>query len=53
MFLAQVKIPEIRREKILAEACGYKFVVGVRSPAHKEALLALDRSLEIVVMDWC
>ena len=52
-FLAEVKLPEIKREKMLAEACGYKFVVGVRSAAHKEALLALDRSLEIVVMDWC
>ncbi|WNG27821.1 hypothetical protein F0U62_30290 [Cystobacter fuscus] len=52
-FLAEVKLPEIRREKMLAEACGYKFVVGVRSTAHKEALLALDRSLEIVVMNWC
>ncbi|REG37290.1 hypothetical protein ATI61_101272 [Archangium gephyra] len=52
-FLAQVKYPELRREKMLAEECGYEFVVGVRSAAHKEALLALDRTLKIVVMDWC
>jgi len=52
-FLAEVKYPEIRREKMLAEECGYEFVVGVRSAAHKEALLALDRTLKIVVMDWC
>jgi len=53
IFFARVKLPEIRREKALAEACGYKFVVGVRSPAHKTALLALDPDLTIVVMDWC
>ena len=29
------------------------FVIGVRSPAHKAALLALDPDLTIVVMDWC
>ena len=52
-FLAEVKYPEIKREKALAEACGYKFVVGVRSQAHKDALLDLDRTLNIVVMDWC
>jgi hypothetical protein len=52
-FFARVKLPEIRREKALAEACGYQFVVGVRSPAHKAALLALDPDLAIVVMDWC
>ena len=52
-FLAEVKYPEIRREKMLAEECGYEFVVGVRSPAHKEALLALDRTLKVVLMDWC
>jgi len=52
-FFVKVKMPEIRSEKILAEACGYNFVVGVKSPAHKAALLELDRSLNIVVMDWC
>ena len=52
-FFARVKLPEIKREKALAEACGYKFVVGVRSPAHKTALLAIDPDLTIVVMDWC
>ncbi|MBZ4419947.1 DUF6310 domain-containing protein [Myxococcus sp. RHSTA-1-4] len=52
-FFARVKLPEIKREKVLAEACGYKFVVGVRSSAHKAALLALDPDLTIVVMDWC
>jgi hypothetical protein len=52
-FFAKVKLPEIMREKRLAEECGYKFVVGVRSAAHKAALLELERSLDVVVMDWC
>jgi hypothetical protein len=52
-FFAKVKLPEIQREKRLAEACGYHFVVGVRSAAHKAALLRLDPKLDIVVMDWC
>ncbi|WNG53916.1 hypothetical protein F0U59_03255 [Archangium gephyra] len=52
-FFAKVKLPEIQREKRLAEACGYNFAVGVRSDAHKAALLELDPELTIVVMDWC
>jgi hypothetical protein len=52
-FFAKVKLPEMQREKRLAEACGYEFVVGVRSAAHKAALLELDPELTIVVMDWC
>ncbi|WP_152622826.1 DUF6310 domain-containing protein [Archangium violaceum] len=52
-FFAKVKLPEIQREKRLAEACGYNFVVGVRSAAHKAALLELDPELTVVVMDWC
>jgi hypothetical protein len=52
-FLAEVKFPEIRREKMLAEECGYEFAVGVRSQAHKDALLELDPDLTVVVMDWC
>ena len=52
-FFARMKLPEIQHEKKVAEGCGYKFVVGVRSPAHKTALLALDPGLTIVVMDWC
>ncbi len=52
-FFVRVKFPEIKREQTLAEACGYKFVVGVRSPAHKAALLALDPDIAVVVMDWC
>ncbi|WP_395827438.1 DUF6310 domain-containing protein [Archangium violaceum] len=52
-FLAEVKLPEIKREKMLAEAYGYNFVVGVRSPAQKDAILELDPDLTVVVMDWC
>jgi len=52
-FFAKVKLPEIQRERKLAEACGYAFVVGVRSAAHKAAFERLDRTLKIVVMDWC
>ncbi|MBN1204753.1 MAG: hypothetical protein JXB05_07495 [Myxococcaceae bacterium] len=52
-FFAKVKLPEIQREKRLAEECGYDFVVGVKSAAHKAALLRLDPKLNIVVMNWC
>jgi hypothetical protein len=52
-FFAKVKLPEIQREARLAKACGYNFVVGVRSAAHKVALEKLDRTLTIVVMNWC
>ncbi|WP_306440921.1 DUF6310 domain-containing protein [Corallococcus aberystwythensis] len=52
-FFVKMKLPEIQREKRLAEACGYIFVVGVRSAAHKAALERLDPNLDIVVMDWC
>jgi hypothetical protein len=52
-FFAKVKLPEIRREARLAKGCGYHFVVGVKSAAHKAALEKLDESLVIVVMDWC
>lgn len=52
-FFIEMKLPEIRRERRLAEECGYKFVVGVRSEAHKAALKLADPTLEVVVIDWC
>jgi hypothetical protein len=52
-FLARVKLPEMQREKRLAEACGYNFVVGVKSAAHKAVLESLDDTLTVVIMDWC
>jgi hypothetical protein len=52
-FFVEMKLPEIQRERRLAEECGFEFVVGVRSEAHKAALLRADPSLDVVVMNWC
>jgi hypothetical protein len=52
-YTAAVETPAREYFKRLAEACGYGFVVGVRSEAHKTALSFADPSLEVVVMDWC
>ncbi len=52
-FFVKMKLGEIQRERRLAEECGYHFVVGVRSEAHRIALERADRSLNVVVMDWC
>ncbi len=52
-FFIKMKLGELQREKRLAEACGYDFIVGVRSEAHKTALKRADPSLKVVVMDWC
>lgn len=47
------QVPELRRENELARACGYAFRVGVRSAAHRAALLKELPTLDIAVMDWC
>ena len=52
-FFVEMKLPGIQRERRLAEECSFKFVVGVRSAAHKAALLRADPSLDVVVMNWC
>ena len=52
-FFIKVKLPELQREARLAKECGYDFVVGVRSEAHKTALKFADPSLKVVVIDWC
>ena len=52
-FFVEMKLPEIQRERRLAEECGFKFVVGVRSEVHKAALLRADSSLDVVAMNWC
>nr|WP_308809557.1 DUF6310 domain-containing protein [Archangium lansinium] len=52
-FFIQMKLPEYKREKRLAEACGYDFVVGVRSKAHKIALERADSTLQVILMNWC
>jgi len=52
-FFVEVKLPEMQRERKLAEACGYDFAVGVRGEAHKAALKRADPTLKVFVMDWC
>ncbi len=52
-FFVRIKLPELKRERALAEACGYDFVIGVRSRAHKQALFRADPTLKVVIMDWC
>ncbi|NPD21860.1 DUF6310 domain-containing protein [Corallococcus exiguus] len=47
--VVEQQVEEFQEDRNLAEACGYRFVVGVSSAAHKEALLRLDSSLQIVV----
>ncbi|GEN12211.1 hypothetical protein SAMN05443572_107369 [Myxococcus fulvus] len=42
---------QLRRERAAAAACGYKFVVGVSTQAHRVALLRRDQSFTIVVTD--
>jgi Family of unknown function (DUF6310) len=48
-----VKLPEMQREAKLAEECGYNFIIGVRSAAHKLVVESLDKTLKVTVMDWC
>jgi hypothetical protein len=52
-FLVEVKLPQLREEAKKARECGYNFVVGVKSAAHKALLESLDNNLTVVVMDWC
>ncbi|WP_224360536.1 DUF6310 domain-containing protein [Hyalangium versicolor] len=49
------QVPELRRERGLAGACGFDFRVGVRRAAHKAALERAEPEFEglIVVMGWC
>jgi hypothetical protein len=54
-FVAEKQVPELRRERALASACGFNFRIGVRSAKHRDALARLAAELRdfIVVMDWC
>ncbi|HYO69669.1 MAG TPA: DUF6310 domain-containing protein [Archangium sp.] len=52
-FFIEMKLTEIQRERRLAEECGFKFIIGVRSETHKAALLLADPRLDVVVMNWC
>jgi len=42
-------LEQIRRERKAAAECGYDFIIGVSTQAHKDALLAVEPSLKIVV----
>ena len=43
------QVEELREARAIAVACGYDFVVGVSSTAHRAALLQRDPKLRIVV----
>ncbi len=43
------QLEEFREELSIAQSCGYDFVIGVSSAAHKEALLREAPALKIVV----
>jgi hypothetical protein len=55
VYLTELKkqVEEAQRERELAVACGFDFVIGVRTEAHKNALRDRDGTLNVVVMDWC
>ncbi|MCK8498647.1 DUF6310 domain-containing protein [Myxococcus fulvus] len=40
---------QIQEEQKAAEKCGYDFIIGVSTQAHKEALLQRDQTLTVVV----
>jgi hypothetical protein len=56
-FVQQIEIAkqveEGLRERELAAACGYGFVIGVRTEAHKKLLEDAERRLAVVLMPWC
>jgi hypothetical protein len=43
------EVEQLTKELAAARACGYDFVVGVSTQAHKDALLKVLPSLKIVV----
>ena len=43
------EMKQLNKQRKAAAACGYDFVVGVSTEAHKQALLERDRSLDVVV----
>jgi hypothetical protein len=52
-IVVRSQVPKLQHERELARACGFGFKVGVRSAAHKAALLKQDPTLKVVVMNWC
>ncbi|MCK8501561.1 DUF6310 domain-containing protein [Myxococcus fulvus] len=49
----QKQVEEGRRERDLAAACGYDFVIGVRTEAHRQMLKNAAPDLKVVLMTWC
>ena len=47
------QVAEAEREQALAAACGYQFVMGVRTQAHKAMLERAAPHLTVVLMPWC
>jgi hypothetical protein len=47
------QVEEGLRERDLAAACGYDFVIGVRSEAHRQMLKEAAPELNVVLMPWC
>jgi hypothetical protein len=43
------ELKQLKKERAAAAACGYDFVIGVSTQAHKDALLEVDSSLNVVV----
>jgi hypothetical protein len=43
------EIVQVHKERNAAIACGYDFIVGVSTEAHRQALLDRDPELNIVV----
>ncbi|NVI98917.1 hypothetical protein HV824_12420 [Myxococcus sp. AM009] len=43
------EIEQLRKERKAAMACGYEFVIGVSTEAHRDALLQENQSLNVVV----
>ncbi|HLL02457.1 MAG TPA: DUF6310 domain-containing protein, partial [Myxococcaceae bacterium] len=47
------QVEEGLRERELAAACGYGFVIGVRTEAHRRMLEEAEPRLTVVLMAWC
>ncbi|MCY1045376.1 DUF6310 domain-containing protein [Corallococcus sp. bb12-1] len=43
------EVEQLRKERKTAMACGYEFVIGVSTEAHRDALLQENQSLNVVV----
>ncbi|WP_199732830.1 MULTISPECIES: DUF6310 domain-containing protein [Corallococcus] len=45
------EVKQLKKERAAAVACGYGFVIGVSTEAHKEALLEEIPALDVVVTE--